>query len=49
MHFIRVVIAAGNVMIIKNDTTGNPTDMLVKVIPVSKFKLCLDLLKMDEG
>ena len=43
-HFIREVIAQGNVKVKKIGTEDNPADMLTKPLPVTKFKYCLDLV-----
>ena len=43
-HFIREVIAQGNIVVKKIGTEDNPADMLTKPLPVTKFKYCLDLV-----
>jgi hypothetical protein len=43
-HFIRGVIAEGDVKICKINTRDNPIDMLTKPIPRAKFELCSGLV-----
>ena len=43
-HFIQDTIAEGKVLVQKIHTKDNPTDMLMKSLPVYKFKQCLDLI-----
>lgn len=48
-HFIRDVIAEGEVEVLKVHTSRNPADVLTKVVPVSKFKSALDMLKVTQA
>ena len=43
-HFVRDVLARGNVVVEKVSTHDNPADMLTKTLPLSKFVHCLDLV-----
>ncbi|GAB2287252.1 hypothetical protein Dimus_039813 [Dionaea muscipula] len=43
-HYIRDIIAAGTLKIAKVATEDNPSDMGTKVVPVGKFRHCLNLL-----
>nr|GMD85028.1 Retrovirus-related Pol polyprotein from transposon TNT 1-94 [Ipomoea batatas] len=43
-HFIRDVIAAGDIVIQKVHTLENPADMLTKSLPITKFEQCLNLV-----
>ena len=43
-HFIRVVIADGDVKVCKINTRDNPADMLTKSVPGAKSKLCSGLV-----
>ncbi|KAM2581849.1 hypothetical protein TB1_004065 [Malus domestica] len=47
-HFVREVIAEGEILVKKIATADNPTDMLVKIVGVSKFKHCLDLVHVSQ-
>ena len=42
-HFIRDVVV-GEIMVVKIHTSENPADMLTKLLPVTKFEHCLDLV-----
>ena len=44
LHFVRDEVNKGEVKIQKVGTEDNPTDMLTKVLPVSKYAHCLDLV-----
>lgn len=46
LHFIRDVIEGGSVKVVKIHTSENPADMITKPVPLVKFRLCLDLLKV---
>lgn len=49
-HFIRDVVAKGQMIVKKIDTDDNPADVLTKVLPGPKFKYCLDLIQVfDPG
>ena len=39
-HFIRGVVAKGDVKVCKISTHDNPTDMMTKPVLVAKFELC---------
>ena len=43
-HFIREIISLGDVAVKKIGTSENPTDMLMKPVPVSKFMHCVDII-----
>ncbi|GAB2277235.1 hypothetical protein Dimus_039224 [Dionaea muscipula] len=43
-HYIRDILAAGILDISKIPTEDNPADMGTKIVPVNKFRHCLDLL-----
>ena len=43
-HFIREIIAQGDLLVKKIGTVDNPADMMTKSIPAVKFKHCLDLV-----
>ena len=43
-HFIRGIVANGDVKICKISTHDNPADMLTKPVPVAKFELCSNLV-----
>ena len=45
-HFIREAFTERNITVKKVDTADNPADMLTKIVPVNKFKHCLDLIGM---
>ncbi|CAA7052282.1 unnamed protein product [Microthlaspi erraticum] len=44
-HFIRDVIADGDVEVLKISTEKNPADIFTKVLAVSKFQAALNLLQ----
>ena len=44
MHFIRDIIAQGDVKVLKIATVKNPADMLTKVLHVEKFEKALSCL-----
>ena len=46
LHFIRDVIAKGEIQVKKIGTKENPADMLTKYVPLAKFRLCLNLLNI---
>ena len=46
LHFIRDVIAQGDVVVEKIHTSKNPADFLTKSLPSNKFRECLELLKI---
>ena len=43
-HFIRDVIARGDLKVSKISTHDNPADMMTKPVPTNKFELCSDLV-----
>ena len=43
-HFIRGVIAKGDIKVCKINTRDNPIDMLTKLVPGAKFELCSSLV-----
>ena len=43
-HFIRGVVAKGDVKVCQISTHDNPTDMMTKPVPVAKFELCSSLI-----
>ncbi|KAL5707089.1 hypothetical protein ACHQM5_025179 [Ranunculus cassubicifolius] len=47
-HFVRDVIEDGDISLMKVHTNDNPTDMLTKVVPSSKFQHCLDFLNVGD-
>ena len=47
--FIREVIDEGEVEVLKIHTSRNPADILMKVVPVSKFNAALSLLKVTQA
>lgn len=48
-HFLRELIAAGTLKVEKVATEDNPSDMGTKILPVTKFKHCLNLLQIGES
>ncbi|PHT39952.1 hypothetical protein CQW23_18806 [Capsicum baccatum] len=46
-HFVREIIAHGDIVVSKISTYDNPADMMTKTLPTSKLEHCLDLLKPD--
>lgn len=47
-HFIRDVIAKGDITVNKISTNDNPADMFTKSLPIAKFKACLDLVGVSD-
>ena len=47
-HFIRDKISEGIVEVEKISTDDNPADMGTKIVSYSKFKHCLNLLKIGD-
>ncbi|KAG8480092.1 hypothetical protein CXB51_025341 [Gossypium anomalum] len=43
-HFVRDIIAHGDIIMSKISTHENPTDMMTKSLPITKFEYCLDLV-----
>ena len=48
LHFVRDIIAVGEIGVGKVPTEDNPSDMLTKSLNVTKFKHCLNLINMEE-
>jgi len=48
-HFIRDIIARGEVTIRKISTHDNLTDMLTKSLPIAKFEHHMDLVGIRQG
>lgn len=46
-HFIRDIIKAGSMKVLKVHTTKNPADMLTKYLPGNNFDKCLALLNVS--
>ena len=46
-HYIREVVAKGDLKVVKISTNDNATDMLTKPLLVAKFNLCLDLVGVE--
>ncbi|KAJ9551763.1 hypothetical protein OSB04_015808 [Centaurea solstitialis] len=47
-HYIREVVARGDLKVVKISTDDNAADMLTKPLPVAKFNLCLDLVGVEK-
>ncbi|KAG8492453.1 hypothetical protein CXB51_009584 [Gossypium anomalum] len=45
-HFIRDIIARGDIVVRKISTHENPTDMMTKSLPITKFEHCLNLVSV---
>ena len=45
-HFIRETVSSGAMKLEKISTTDNPANMATKVLPVSKYRYCLDLVQV---
>ncbi|KAG8480197.1 hypothetical protein CXB51_024909 [Gossypium anomalum] len=43
-HFVRDIIACGDIVVSKISTHENPADMMTKSLPITKFEHCLDLV-----
>ena len=43
-HYIRDVIAQGDIKVCKINTCDNPADMMTKSVPITKFELCSSLV-----
>ena len=48
-HFIRDLITAGEVQVLKIATEYNPADIFTKVLPVFKFREALRLLRVSKN
>ena len=42
-HFIRDIVADGDVKVCKISTHDNPADMMTKPVPIVEFELCSSL------
>lgn len=49
LYFIRDIASGWKVKVVKVSTLENPVDMMTKLVPLCKFKLYLELLKVGEG
>lgn len=49
LHFVRDVIESGVVQVKKISTEHNPADVFTKVLPISKFNHCLDLVQVSSS
>ena len=49
LHFVREVIAKGEVVIEKVHTEDNPADALTKALLGPKFKHCVQIMKVEEA
>lgn len=47
LHFIRDIVSKDILLLEKIATQFNPADMDTKVLPLTKFKACLQMLKID--
>ncbi|KAG8482954.1 hypothetical protein CXB51_021884 [Gossypium anomalum] len=43
-HFVRDIIARGDIVLSKISTHENPADMMTKSLPITKFEHCLELV-----
>ena len=43
-HFIRGIVAKGDIKVSKIITHDNPADMMTKTVPIAKFELCSNLV-----
>ena len=43
-HYVRDVIAQGEIKVCKVSTHDNPADMMTKAVPATKFELCSSLV-----
>ncbi|KAG8501303.1 hypothetical protein CXB51_003446 [Gossypium anomalum] len=43
-HFVRDIIARGDIVVSKISTHENPADMMTKLLPITKFEHCLNLV-----
>ncbi|KAG8473176.1 hypothetical protein CXB51_035117 [Gossypium anomalum] len=43
-HFVRDIIARGDIVLSKIITHENPVDMMTRLLPITKFEHCLDLV-----
>ena len=45
-HFVRDIIARGDIVVGKVSTHGNPTNMMTKTLPIAKFEHYLNLVSI---
>ncbi|KAG8471995.1 hypothetical protein CXB51_036506 [Gossypium anomalum] len=45
-HFVRDIIARGDIVVSKISTHENPVDMMTKSLPITKFEHCLDFVSV---
>ena len=43
-HFIREVLEDGLIILIKGNTSQNPTDALTKCLPRAQHQLCIEMV-----
>lgn len=48
-HFIIDVVKSGEIVLEKIATAENPADMATKVLPLTKFRHCMNLVQLVEG
>lgn len=48
LHFIRVEVSKGAVAMSKVHTDNNLVDILIKVVPIAKFRSSLDLVGLSD-
>ena len=46
-HYIRDVVAEGDLKVCKISTHDNPADMMTKPVSTNKFELCSDLVDIS--
>ncbi|KAG8502523.1 hypothetical protein CXB51_001167 [Gossypium anomalum] len=46
-HFVRDIIARGDIVVSKISTHENPADMMTKSLPITKFEHCLNLVVVE--
>ena len=44
-HFVREIIARGDIVVSKVGTQDNPRDMMTKSLPIAKFVHCSNLVR----
>lgn len=49
LHFIMNIVAQGLINLDKISTDDISSDMLIKPIPLTKFKLCLNLIRVSHN
>lgn len=48
LHFVKYIIEKGDIKLEKFRTKDNPADVMTKVLPQTKFKHCLNLVRVLE-